>query len=194
MASRRRFSNTRVAQGFRCSRTCLMLLLPPAAYPPRGVREWWSTSLKEATHGTALTTDLLRSFRLSTSCLPSSSRSALYVLCACTTSSMHFALAEEHSTRCRTCWRLCGNAPRLARPRMPTFSMPHQHMTQYRTLHYSTASFSAALLVQSLPFWWLCTRRHPAGCMLGRPCPLPLWCNGGLRKGAHCPRCCMQSS
>ena len=131
---------------------------------------------------------------VSTSCMPSSSRSALHVLCVCTTSSMHFALAEEHSSRCRTCWRLCGNAPRLTRPRMPTFSMPQKYMTQYRALYYSTASFSAAWWVQSLPFWWPCTRRHPAGCVSGRPCLLPLWCNVGLRKGAHCPRCCMQSS
>ena len=100
---RRRFSKARVAQGFRCSRTYLMLLLPPDAYPPRGVGEWCSTSLKGATQGTALTTDLLSSVQLWTSSLPSSSLSALHVLRACTTSGMHFALAGEHSTRCRTC-------------------------------------------------------------------------------------------
>ena len=171
-----------------------MLLLPLDAYPPRGVREWWSTSLKEATQGTALTSDRFRSFRVSTSCSRSSSRSALHALCACTTSSTHFALAEERSTLCRTCWLLCGNIPRLTRPCMLAFSMPQKHMTQYRTLYYSTASFIAALWVQRLPSSWPCTRRHPAGCVLGRPCPLPLRCNVGLRKGAYCPRCCMQSS
>ena len=155
--------------GFRCSRTCLTLLLPPDAYPPRGVREWLCTDLKGATQGTVLTTDPLRSFRLSTSCLPSSSRNAPHVLCACTTSSMHFAPAEEGSTLCRTCWQLCGGAPRLTRPRMPVFSMPQKHTTRYRTLCCSIASFSAALWVQCSPSWWHCTRRRPAACVLGRP-------------------------
>ena len=119
-------------------------MLPPDAYPPRGVREWLSTYLKGATQGTAQTTDPLRSFRLSTSCLPSSSRNASHMLCACTTSSKHFAPAEERSSRCRTCWQLCGGAPRLTRPRMPGISMPQQHMIRYRTLCCSNASFSAA--------------------------------------------------
>ena len=45
--------------------------------------------------------------------------------------------------------RFCGSAPRLTslRPRMPAFSMLQKHMTSYRTLYYSTASFSAALWV-----------------------------------------------
>ena len=41
-------------------------------------------------------------------------------------------------------------------------------MTQCRTFTYSTASFSASLWVQSLQFWWPCTRRHPARCALRR--------------------------
>ena len=191
---RRSSSNIRVAQGFRCSRTCLTLSLPPDAYPPRGVREWLSTYPKGATQGTALTTDPFRSFWLSTSCLRSSSRNASHVLCASTTSSTHFSPAEERSTLCRTCWQFCGSAPRLTRPRMPVFSMPQRHMTRYRTLCCSTASFSAALWVQCSPSWWHCTRRRPAGFVLGRPCPLPSRCSVGLRKVAHCPRCCMRSS
>ena len=121
MASRRSSSNIRVAQGFRCLHTCSTLSLPPDVYPPRGVRAWSSTYLKGATQGTALTTDPLRSSRLSTSCLPSSSRTASHVLCACTTSSTRFAPAEERSTLCRTYWQLRGGAPRLTRPRMPPF-------------------------------------------------------------------------
>ena len=65
------------------------------------------------------------------------------------------------------------------------FSMPQKHTTRNRTLCCSTASFSAALWVQCSPSWWHCTRRRPAGCVLGRPCPLPSRCNVGLRKG--CP-------
>ena len=74
------------------------------------------------------------------------------------------------------------------------FFMPQKHKTRYHPLYYSTASSSAALWVQAVPFWWPCTRRHPEECVLRRPGPLPLSCNVGLRKGAHCPRCCTQSS
>ena len=48
-----------------------------------------ATFLKEATHETALTTDRFRSFRLSTSCLPSSTQSAFRVLFACPTRTIY---------------------------------------------------------------------------------------------------------
>ena len=147
--------------------TCITTRCVP--YPPCGVRERWSTSLKKATQGTALTTDLLRSFRFSTSCLPSSSRIALHVLCACTTSSMHFALVRGTLNPLQNLLAVARQRTRANKATYACFSIPQNHMTQYPTLYYSTASFSVALWVQSLPYWRPCTRRHPAGCVLGRP-------------------------
>ena len=88
-----------------------------------------ATFLKEATHETALTTDRFRSFRLTTSCLPSSTQSAFRVLFACPTRTI-YAFRPGRGTL-----NPLQIAPRQTRSRMLAFFMPQKHMSQRRMLY-----------------------------------------------------------
>ena len=166
--------------------------LRPVACLPHGVLELYCISPTVVTWGTARTTDHLRFSRLPKSCSPSSSRSGLHVLCACTTCNMRSALAEALSIQYTTFWRLCGNEPRQTKPRTLVSLMRQKIMTQCRTLVCSSIFSNVVLRDPPLQYCRLCTRRHPAGCVLsGQPSARPLRCSMRLHKDARCPRCCM---
>ena len=166
--------------GLHC-RPVATLLLPPDAYLAQGVRELQCNSLKKEMQGTAITTDRLRSSRLSTSCSPSSSRSALHVLYTCTTRNVRSALAAERSTRYRTSrlYRLAVVQQRTQASKA-TCACPFDatkaydsvpHALRFHHLLQCVAMGPTCAIQSAIATSIVCTRRRSAGCVLGQLCP-----------------------